>query len=225
MAKKVRDPATGEVGKDGLPIVEFVDVAHVRLWLIQNATDNPGFWMKMGKKANPNPYVTYAEMLDECLCVGWIDGQIGRYDEFFSLQRWVPRRPRSVWSKNNVEHVERLTAEGRMQPAGIAAVDAAKADGRWEKAYHPASTAEIPPELAQAFANDPLAQAVFDALDSANRYAVIFRIHNAKRQETRDRNAAKFVEMLHKGETPHPPGKQAAARIAHVLDEHSRSSS
>ena len=154
----------------------------------------------MAKKASGIPSITYADAVEVALCHGWIDGQKRSLDDQRFLQRFTPRRPRSPWSKLNVEKVARLTEEGRMRPAGIAAVEAAKADGRWDAAYAPPSQQEIPPELAAAIRRTKGATAAWKGLDSRNRYAMTFRIVNAKKPETRQRLAQQFAEMLAKGE-------------------------
>ncbi len=162
----------------------------------------------LSKKGGQVTSLTYAAALDEALCFGWIDGQVARRDEGSMRQRFTPRRARSAWSKRNVEHVARLAGEGRMTPAGHAAVDAAKADGRWEAAYAGSAAAEFPPDLASALAANPRAQAMWDVLTSQNRYAITYRIGQVKRPETRVRRIAEFVAMLERGETVHPQKRQ-----------------
>ena len=142
--------------------------------------------------------------LDEALSVGWIDGQLGRRDEGSFRQRFTPRRPRSPWSVRNTEHVARLVAAGRMLPAGQAAVDAARADGRWAAAYAGSATITVPDDLARAVAADPAAQAMWDVLSSTNRYAFLWRLTQVRRAETRARKIALFAAMLGRGETFHP---------------------
>ncbi len=147
--------------------------------------------------------MSYAEALDVALCFGWIDGKIGSLDENFFLQSFTPRRPRSVWSQRNREHVARLIQDGRMQPSGLAQVEAAKADGRWDAAYRQ-SNASLPDDLKQALAADPAAAEQFLNLSGQNRFAIIFRITNAKKAETRAARIAGFVSMLSRGETIYP---------------------
>jgi uncharacterized protein YdeI (YjbR/CyaY-like superfamily) len=161
-------------------------------------------WLKIAKKGRGIETVTHAEALEEALCFGWIDGQVGRRDAETMRQRFTPRRTKSAWSRRNVEHVARLTAEGRMMPAGQAAVDAAKADGRWDAAYAGPAAAEYPADLAEALAASPRARAMWDALTSQNRYAITYRVGQAKRAETRARRIGEFVAMLERGETIHP---------------------
>ena len=175
-----------------------------RAWLGENHRREQGVWLVLAKKGVTHPTsLRYDAALDEALCHGWIDGQVRKGDERTYRQRFTPRRPRSQWSKRNVAHVQRLLGEGRMLPAGLAAVEAAKADGRWEDAYEGQAGMEVPEDLAAALAADARAQAAFKALTSQNRYAIVYRLTRAKRSETRARNLARFVEMLVRGETPH----------------------
>ncbi len=147
--------------------------------------------------------VDYAQALDVALCFGWIDGQVSRFDETYYLQRFTPRTKRSKWSKINREHIARLTREGRMRPAGLAAVEAAKTDGRWDAAYDSPSTATVPDDLQAELDASPQAAAFFATLSSANRYAILYQIADAKRPDTRARRIAKYVGMLERGETVH----------------------
>jgi uncharacterized protein YdeI (YjbR/CyaY-like superfamily) len=176
-----------------------------RAWLDSHDPGHPGVWLVLHKKGGQTTALTYAQALDEALCFGWIDGQIARRDDDSYRQRFTPRRPNSAWSQRNVEHVARLTKAGRMQPAGIAAVDAAKAQGRWEAAYLGQAATKTPPDLAQALAANPRAAATFDELNAANRYAIVYRLNAVKRTSTRDRKLAEYIEMLARGESLHPP--------------------
>jgi len=162
-----------------------------------------GVWIKFAKKGNPAPSVTYAEALDVALCYGWIDGQKKPFDAMFWLQRFVPRRAKSIWSKRNQEHVARLIAEGKMRPAGLAAVERAKADGRWERAYDPQTSALVPEDFQVALDASPRAKAFFGSLNKANTYAILFRLQNARKAETRLRKIGEFVAMLEQGKTFH----------------------
>lgn len=175
-----------------------------RAWLEEHHDSSPGVWLVLGKKGGTVTTMTHATALDEALSFGWIDGQARSRDAETSLQRMTPRGPRSRWSARNVGHIERLEAEGKMRPAGRAAVDAAKADGRWEEAYAGPATAVVPDDLAAAIAANPDAQAMFDVLTSTNRFALIHRLGAVKRAETRERKIGQFVEMLARGETPYP---------------------
>jgi uncharacterized protein YdeI (YjbR/CyaY-like superfamily) len=176
-----------------------------RAWLYSHHAEHPGVWLVLHKKGGHTTALTYAQALDEALCFGWIDGQIGRRDDATYRQRFTPRRPGSLWSARNVEHVARLTRAGRMQPAGIAAVEAAKAQGRWQAAYRGQADIQIPPELAQALAANPGAAATFERMDAANRYSIVYRLNTVKRPATRSRKLAEYVDMLARGESIHPP--------------------
>ncbi|WP_122816112.1 YdeI/OmpD-associated family protein [Nocardioides pantholopis] len=180
------------------------DAAGWRAWLAEHHADRAGVWLTLTKKGGTATALGYQDAVLEALCFGWIDGQQRRRDEHASLIRMTPRRPRSAWSAVNVARVARLEAEGRMTDAGRAAVEAARADGRWDAAYAGPATAEVPADLAAAVAADPRAQAMFEVLTSANRFALIHRVGQAKRPETRARRIATFVEMLARHETPYP---------------------
>lgn len=183
-----------------------------RAWLSEPHGDEVGVELVLAKKGTTEPTtLTYEQALDEALCHGWIDGQVRRRDERTYRQRFTPRRARSQWSERNVGHVERLLGEGRMQPAGLAAVERAKADGRWEAAYPGQKAIEVPDDLARALAAEPGAQANFGLLSSQNRYAVLHRIHSVKRSDTRARKIDEYVAMLARGETLHPQ-KRALAK-------------
>jgi uncharacterized protein YdeI (YjbR/CyaY-like superfamily) len=185
------------------PIIAFATAVEFRRWLTRHHADHPGIWMKIAKKASGIPTVTYAEALDEALCLGWIDGQKKSFDETAFLQKFTRRGKRSIWSKINVGHVARLEKEGRMKPAGLAAVDAAKADGRWEAAYHSSSTAAMPEDFLTALAQESDARAFFETLTKTQRYSFFFRITTAKKAETRSKRITDFVAMLKRGEKFH----------------------
>jgi uncharacterized protein YdeI (YjbR/CyaY-like superfamily) len=181
------------------------DAAAWRAWLAKHHADPPGVWLVLAKKGTEKPTnLTYDQALEEALCHGWIDGQVRRRDETTYRQRFTPRRSRSSWSKRNTEIVGRLLAEGRMHAAGVAEVERAKADGRWDAAYAGPASIEVPTDLAEALAAEPKAQAMFENLNSQNRYAVLFRVSSAKRAETRARKIEQFVAMLARGETVYP---------------------
>ncbi|HEV3048396.1 MAG TPA: YdeI/OmpD-associated family protein [Solirubrobacteraceae bacterium] len=176
-----------------------------RAWLAAHHHEPAGVWLVLAKKGTVEPTsLTYEQALDEALCHGWIDGQVRRRDERTFRQRFTPRRKRSAWSKRNVGHVERLLAEGRMHPAGIAAVEQARADGRWEAAYEGQASIELPADLAEALAGTPKAAANFELLSGQNRYAILYRLQAAKREDTRARRIGEYVEMLARGQTIHP---------------------
>jgi len=188
-----------------LPELIVRDAAAWREWLANHHADPTGVWLVLAKKGTEKPTsLTYDQALEEALCHGWIDGQAGRRDEATYRQRFTPRRRRSAWSKRNTGIAERLIAEDRMHPAGHAEVERAKADGRWEAAYAGPASMEVPPDLAEALAAEPKAQAMFEGLNSQNRYAILYRIATAKRAETRARKIEQFVAMLSRGETVHP---------------------
>ncbi|MGV8930678.1 MAG: YdeI/OmpD-associated family protein [Luteimonas sp.] len=180
----------------------FRNAATLEKWLV-SCGDSTGVWLKLAKKNAGGVSVSYAEALDVALCHGWIDSQKRSFDDVFFLQRFTPRRPKGVWSRINIGHVERLIAAGRLQAGGLREVEMAKADGRWEAAYAGAAQMTVPDELASALANNPRAQAFFDTLDKTNRYAVCWRVVTAKTPEMRAARVAKFVAMLAKGEKLH----------------------
>jgi uncharacterized protein YdeI (YjbR/CyaY-like superfamily) len=175
-----------------------------RAWLDSHHADHPGVWLVLHKKGGRTTALTYAQALDEALCFGWIDGQVARRDDHSYRRRFTPRRPNSPWSSRNVEHVARLTQAGRMRTAGSAAVDAAKAQGRWQAAYRGQADLRIPPDLVQALAANSAAAETFDQLDAANRYAIVYRLGAVKRPTTRDRKLAEYVDLLARGESVHP---------------------
>ena len=187
----------------GLPILAFADAAAWEAWLAAQPRDAPGVWLKLAKKSAGAPSVSKAEAIDGALCHGWIDGQIDTWDDAWFLTRFTPRKRTSKWSEKNCKRVEQLIAEGRVAPSGLAEVQAAKADGRWDAAYAPASTAAEPDDLKAALDAVPAARAFFDTLTGANRYAILYRVQTAKRPETRAARIAKFVEMCVQGETVH----------------------
>jgi uncharacterized protein YdeI (YjbR/CyaY-like superfamily) len=187
--------------KSELPIVEFRSQLEWASWLEENHAQASGVWLKLAKKDSDARTVTYAEAVEEAICYGWIDGQVARHDERYYRQRFTPRRPRSRWSQINRGRAERLTAQRRMKPAGLKQVEAARADGRWDAAYAPPSTAKVPEDLQRALDQNSAAKAFFGTLDGANRYAILYRVEDAKRPETRARRIAEFVAMLAEGRT------------------------
>ena len=182
-----------------LPVLGFPDQAALEAWLETEAATAPGVYVKLAKKGAGVPSVTYAELVESCLCFGWIDGRSNRLDDSFYLQRITTRRARSVWSQKNVDAVEALILAGRMRPTGLAAVDAARADGRWDRAYAGSATITVPDDLAAALAAEPAAQKGFEALDGANRYAVLWRVHTAASDATRAKRIASLVQLLRDG--------------------------
>jgi uncharacterized protein YdeI (YjbR/CyaY-like superfamily) len=177
-------------------------------WLDENHHDLAGLWMRIAKKGSRLRSVTYSEALEVALCYGWIDGQKRPESDKAWLQRFLPRSANSIWSKINREKAKALITGGRMKPAGLAAVEAAKKDGRWEAAYDSARNAKIPEDFALALRGSRSAREFFESLDGANRYAVLFRIQTVKKAETRARKIRDFVEMLERGERIHEPRRQ-----------------
>jgi uncharacterized protein YdeI (YjbR/CyaY-like superfamily) len=188
---------------DDLPQLRFTDADAFDDWLREHHETAAGVWVQMAKQASGIESVTWKEAVPVALSWGWIDGQRRSLDEQYFLQRFTPRRARSIWSKVNVAHAERLIAEGRMHPAGLAQVEAAKADGRWGDAYDSGASMQVPPELQAALDASPRAAAAFAELDRANWYSMCWRVHTAKRADTRERRAAQFVELLERGERLH----------------------
>ena len=194
-----------------LPELIVLDPLAWRAWLREHHDASAGVWLVLAKKGTVEPTsLTYDQALEEALCHGWIDGQVGRRDETTYRQRFTPRRPRSTWSKRNTGIAKRLLAEGRMHPAGTAELERAKADGRWDAAYAGPADIEVPPDLAAALAAEPKAQAMFEALSRQNRYAVLYRIATAKRADTRTRRIKRYVTMLARGETIYPQKRTLA---------------
>jgi uncharacterized protein YdeI (YjbR/CyaY-like superfamily) len=189
---------------DDLPTLTFASQADWESWLDALHADARGVWIKMAKKATGIPSVTHAEALESALCYGWIDGQRASLDETHFLQKFTPRRPKSSWSRVNVEKVTALTVAGRMRPAGLREVERAKADGRWDAAYDPQSAISVPDDLQRELDANPDAKAFFATLDSRNRYAVLYRIQTAKKAETRAARIQKFVAMLADGQKIYP---------------------
>ena len=187
--------------KPELPIVELADRSAWRRWLEDNHASTAAIWLKFAKKGCATPTVSYAEAIEEALCYGWIDGQVRAHDAHFYLQRFTPRRPRSKWSQINREKAERLLAEGRVRAAGLAQIEAARADGRWEAAYPAQSAATVPPDLQQALDRHPKAKAFFETLTGATRYAFLYRLHNVTRPESRAKRIAGYIELLGEGKT------------------------
>jgi len=194
-----------------LPELIVADGLAWRRWLSEH-WGTAGVWLVLAKKGTTTPTrLTYDQALEEALCHGWIDGQVHRRDETTYLQRFTPRRPRSPWSRRNVDHAQRLIGEGRMHEAGVREVERAKADGRWDAAYASQGSIEVPADLAAALNADRAAQTMFDSLSAQNRYAVLYRIATAKRADTRARRIEQFVAMLGRGETIYPQKRNASS--------------
>ena len=183
---------------------EFDSAEAFEAWLRETHATEPGVWVKLAKKGSGIPSVTYAEALDSALCYGWIDGQTRRVDERWYLQKFTPRRARSLWSKRNRDKVAALIEAGRMQPAGLAEIERAQADGRWDAAYDGPAKATVPDDLRRALDAEPAAAELFARLDGQNRYAILHRVQTAAKPETRERRIARFVEQLARGEKVDP---------------------
>ncbi|WP_224363440.1 YdeI/OmpD-associated family protein [Hyalangium versicolor] len=206
-AKKAsaKKPAAKKAGTQGeLPILSFTKPEAWSDWLDKNHASSRGVLLKFARKASGIPSITYQEAVEVALIWGWIDGQAKRLDDTAWLQRYTPRSPRSIWSKINREKALVLIAAGKMKPAGLEQVERAKKDGRWEAAYDSPKSATVPDDLSAALTANPRAAAFFATLNSRNRYAVLFRLHHAKKAETRARHIATFVEMFARHEKLHP---------------------
>ena len=186
---------------DGLPKLPFASPAEWEKWLEDNHAVSDGVWIKIAKKGSGVESVRYPEVLESALCFGWIDGRREALDDRHFLQRFTPRRPRSRWSRINREKAERLIADGRMRAAGVLEVERAQADGRWQAAYDGQKSITVPEDLQRELDARPTAKAFFAELSSQNRYAILYRLQEAKKPETRARRLAKFVAMLEAGET------------------------
>ena len=187
----------------GLPILGFMDEAEFAFWLAEQPSGSPGLWLKLAKKGSGEASLSKAEAIDAALCHGWIDGQLDTFDASHWLVRFTPRKARSKWSEVNRKRAGELIAAGRVKPAGLVQIDAARTDGRWEAAYAPASTAQVPPDLQAALNACPTAARFFATLTGANRYAILYRIGAVKKPETRVLKIAQYVNMLARGETLH----------------------
>jgi uncharacterized protein YdeI (YjbR/CyaY-like superfamily) len=190
--------------KQDLPVISFGSQEAWEAWLAEHHASSSGVWLKIAKKGSGIDSVSYPEALDVALRYGWIDGQRDRFDDDYFLQRFTPRRPRSKWSKRNRDRATELIERGEMKPAGLREVERAKADGRWEAAYEGQRTATVPDDLRQALEENDRAREFFSTLDSANRYAILYRIQEARKPETRARRIEKYVAMLSERKKLHP---------------------
>ena len=197
-------PVAKKEETDPTEMVSFADADEWSAWLASRHQSSRAVWLKIAKKASNTTSITYAEALEVALAWGWIDGQKGTLDDAWWLQKFTPRGSRSMWSKINREKAIALIAAGKMMPSGLAEVERAKKDGRWDRAYESQSRATSPEDLENALAKNPRAKKFFATLDARNRYAVLFRVQHAKKAETRARRIAQFVEMLAQGEKFHP---------------------
>jgi uncharacterized protein YdeI (YjbR/CyaY-like superfamily) len=187
-----------------IPVLSFADAEEWSAWLASYCLSSRGVWLKIAKKTSGKGSVTYAEALAVALVWGWIDGQKEKCDEAWWLQKFTPRGTRSMWSKLNRDKATALIVSGKMMPSGLAEVERAKRDGRWDRAYESQKSAVVPEDFARALAENRRAREFFAALEARNRYAILWRLHNAKRPETRALRITRFVEMLAKGEKLHP---------------------
>ncbi|WJV45423.1 YdeI/OmpD-associated family protein [Streptomyces flavofungini] len=185
---------------DGLPVRTFADRSALEEWLDAHHEDSPGIWLKLAKKASGVPSVTIDEVIDLELCFGWIDGQRRRHDDTYFLQKITPRRPRGTWSKRNIDRVEALLAAGRVRARGLAEIEAAKADGRWDAAYDAQAEASVPDDLAAALAAEPRAARTYEGLGRTDRFLVILRLQTARTERTRAARLERMVAKLAAGE-------------------------
>ena len=189
-----------ETGKDGRPILAFASPEEWEAWLEREHTSSDGVWLKFAKKGSGIRRGVYPAAIEIPICYGWIDSKVNSLDERFYLQTFTPRRARSKWSRLNRDKVEELTRRGRMKPAGLAQVELAKEDGRWEAAYSSPASLEIPDDLQRALEASPKAAAFFATLNKSNRYGIVYQLEDAKKPETRARRLDKFMGMLERGE-------------------------
>jgi uncharacterized protein YdeI (YjbR/CyaY-like superfamily) len=190
--------------KTELPAIPFGSQNEFEQWLEENHSVSKGIWLQFYKKGSGTPSIIYAEALDAALCFGWIDGQLKRGDENFYLQKFTPRRPRSTWSKRNIGLVARLEKEGKIRPPGWKAIEAAKADGRWENAYDSPRNMAVPGDLLEELSKDEKSLAFFESLNRINKYAIVWRLQSAKRADIREKRMKVILEMIAKGEKLHP---------------------
>ncbi len=189
--------------KNDLPVMSFSVSEEWSKWLEKNYHSLTGIWLKYYKKGSGITSINYQEALDEALCYGWIDGQAKPFDDKSWLQRFTPRRARSIWSKRNIENVTRLEAAGRMKPSGLMAVESARADGRWDKAYDSPGNMAVPDDFLNELSKDKKATAFFESLNKTNKYAIVWRLQTAKKVETREKRIKTILEMLRRGEKFH----------------------
>ena len=191
------------LSKNEPPVLSFKTPKQFEKWLGKNHATSNGIWLRLFKKDSGEKTITHSEALDEALCYGWIDGQADKYDDISWIQKFTPRRSKSIWSKRNTSHIERLVSLGKMHPAGLAEVDKAKADGRWEKAYDSPSEMNIPGDFMKALSKNKKAKLFFETLNKTNKYSIGWRLQTAKKPETREKRMKAIIEMLSKGEKFH----------------------
>jgi uncharacterized protein YdeI (YjbR/CyaY-like superfamily) len=186
-----------------LQVLSFKTPKAFEKWLAKNHNKEKGIWLRLFKRESGEKTITHKEALDEALCYGWIDGQIDKYDDVSWLVKFTPRGAKSIWSKKNTENIQRLTAIGKMQPAGLAEVERAKADGRWERAYDAQSTMQIPDDFMKQLSKNKNALSFFESLNKANKYAIAWRLQTAKKPKTREKRLKLILEMLSNGQKFH----------------------
>lgn len=189
--------------KEELPILIFKTAKELEQWLRKNYASSNGIWLRIYKKASGIPTITYPEAVNAALCYGWIDGVANKYDDTSYLQRFTPRRSKSIWSKLNVERANQLIDSGKMKPGGLKEIETAKADGRWASAYDSPSNIEIPKDFLQALSKNPKAKKFFETLNKTNTYSIAWRLQTAKKPETREKRMKLILEMLSKGQKFH----------------------
>ncbi len=182
--------------KNGIPILSFKSQKEFSFWLEKNHDKSDGIWLQLFKKGSGVESITYAEAVEESLCYGWIDSLVNKLDETSYIQKFTPRRPKSIWSKINIGHIERLTKEGRMKESGLQEVERAKADGRWQQAYDSPTNMQVPEDFITEVSKNKKAKEFFNTLNKTNKFAIAFQLHTAKKPETRERRMKKFVEMM-----------------------------
>jgi len=202
MKNKIQEK--NKVVRPDAPILSFAVTKELTSWLAKHHAASTGIWIRLFKNKSGVTSITYSEALDVALCYGWIDGQKKTYDTESWLQKFTPRRPKSIWSKRNREHIARLEKSGKMKAAGIQQVEAAKADGRWEQAYDSPSNMVVPADFLKELARNKKAEFFFKTLNKTNTYAIAWRLQTAKKTETRDKRMKAILEMLKKGEKFHP---------------------
>ena len=190
-------------GNNDLSVLSFETPDALKIWLEKNYHDSSGIWIKFFKKNSGVLSVNYAQALDEALCFGWIDGQLKTFDTQSYIQKFTPRRARSMWSKRNIEHIKRLEMEGKMRPSGIKEVVDAKGDGRWDRSYDSPSNMTIPKDLMNELSKDSKTAEFFNTLSKANKYAIAWRLQTAKKPETREKRMKSIIEMLSQGKKFH----------------------
>lgn len=201
--KKVEKMSKAPENKNEMQIVSFASPKEWSRWLAGNHAESNGVWLRFFKKDSGEDTVTYAEALEEALCYGWIDGQLKKYDDKSYIQKFTPRRPKSIWSKRNTEIAERLIREGKMKEAGMQQVEWAKADGRWQQAYDSAKNMKVPDDFLQQLSKNKKAKTFFDGLNKANQYAIAWRLQTAKKPETRMKRLKEILEMMSEGKKFH----------------------